>query len=74
MAGRASNTDVKELIKYAKSLGFTWDGKLTGKGHIRLVHRNGFVTMAGTPSRGYWKLKARKDIDRVAGLDSSNAS
>lgn len=67
--GRAklSNRLARDLLKYAEQNGFTWDGKLTGGGHIKLVHANGGkVILPATPGRGNNGQLSRKDIERVA--------
>lgn len=68
--GRAklSNQRTRELVKYAESLGFEWDGKLTGGGHIKLIHpQGGRVILAATPGRKTSPNNSRKDIEREAG-------
>lgn len=64
---KLSNKMARELLKYAEENGFQWDGKLTGGGHIKLVHPNGGrVILAATPGRGNNGHNSRKDIERVA--------
>lgn len=64
---KLSNRTARELLKYAEERGFVWDGKLTGGGHIKLVHPNGGrVILPATPGRGNRGQHSRKDIDREA--------
>jgi predicted RNA binding protein YcfA (HicA-like mRNA interferase family) len=65
---KLSSPAIQELVKYAESKGFTWNGKLSGRGHIILRHPNGGrVVLAGTPSRDPNQMNiSRKTIDREA--------
>lgn len=68
MAGhKLSSKPIRELVAYAESLGFYWNGKLSGRGHIILRHPNGgLVTLAGTPPKGGSMSFSKALIDRVA--------
>lgn len=64
---KLSSQLVRDLVKYAESKGFEWNGTISGNGHIILRHPNGGrVTLGGTPSRGMNGVNQRKDIDREA--------
>lgn len=66
MSDKISNKSVRHLVKYAEALGFVWNGKLTGGGHIILRHPGGGrVTLAATPS-GKSLILSQKDIEREA--------
>jgi hypothetical protein len=68
MADKISNASVRQLVKYAETKGFQWNGKLSGRGHIILKHPGGGrVVLAGTPSRDPNQMNiSRKTIDREA--------
>ena len=56
---KISNKDVRELIVYAKSLGFEWDGTISGGGHVKLTHpAGGRVTLGITIRSGNRNLLA----------------
>jgi hypothetical protein len=64
---KISNKTARELLAYALSKGFTWNGKLTGGGHIMLRHPGGgSVLLAATPGRKTSPQNSIKDIDREA--------
>lgn len=69
--GRAtvSNKEVRSLLEAAYEMGFTWDGKLTGSGHLKLKHpkRRGMVILACTPGKNgeRWKLNCLRDMRAV---------
>lgn len=66
-AVKLSNKQTRELLKYAQDLGFEWDGRLTGSGHVKLKHPNGGrVILSATPGGGNNGQNSRKDIERVA--------
>lgn len=61
---KLSSKPVRELVAYAESKGFYWNGRLTRKGHIILRHPNGgLVVLAGTPPKGSSLALSRARID-----------
>jgi hypothetical protein len=67
MADKISSKPIRELVKYAESLGFTWNGKLSGRGHIILRHpEGGLVVLSGTPPKGSGMEKSRAYITKEA--------
>lgn len=72
---KLSNKMTRELLKYALSKGFTWDGKLTGGGHVKLRHPGGgIVILAATPGRGNNGRNSISDIDKAARGGNSNST
>jgi predicted RNA binding protein YcfA (HicA-like mRNA interferase family) len=60
--------EIQAVVKSARTLGFTWSGRLTGGGHVRLKHENGgIVILPATPSRPSWRKNAEADLRKVAG-------
>lgn len=57
--------EVRELIDYAKKLGFR-DCGVNGSGHIRLQHENGSVTLSRSPSKPTATSNAKAQIKAVA--------
>lgn len=50
---RISNKDVREVVAYAQTLGFEWDGTISGGGHLKLTHpAGGRVTLGITIRSG----------------------
>jgi predicted RNA binding protein YcfA (HicA-like mRNA interferase family) len=72
MKNKLSSPTIRELVKYAESKGFEWNGKFSGRGHIILRHPNGGrVVLAGTPSKDPNQMNiSRKTIDREAARGS----
>lgn len=68
MPHKISSPAIRELVKYAESKGFVWNGGFSGRGHIILRHPNGGrVVLANTPSRDPNQMNiSRKTIDREA--------
>lgn len=68
MADKLSSPVARELVAYAKSKGFAWGGKLSGKGHIILRHPGGGrVTLAATPTAAATHIRlVKRTIDREA--------
>jgi predicted RNA binding protein YcfA (HicA-like mRNA interferase family) len=61
------NKEVREVVKAAVLLGFSWNGGLTGSGHVKLRHRNGgTVIIPATPGAYSWKKNAESDLKKVA--------
>lgn len=59
--------EVREVLNYARSLGFTVQDKLTGKGHIKLVLPNGTgTTVPCTPGKYTWRRNAMAELRRLA--------
>jgi hypothetical protein len=58
--------ETAHLVKVAKGHGFTWDGRLTGKGHLKLRHRNGTLTLSGTPGAYTARRNALTRMKRIA--------
>lgn len=58
--------EVKEVVRYAETLGFRNAG-FTGRMHILLIHPNGGkTTVSGTPSSPTALRNARAQIKRIA--------
>ena len=62
------NKDVREVIKYAESLGFVLVEKLGRTRHIKMQHRgNGAILIIpSTPSAPSWRSNLEADIRRYA--------
>lgn len=59
--------DVRDVVKVAGQQGFSWDGKLTGSGHVKMIHENGGqMVIPATPGRYSWRRNALADIKRIA--------
>lgn len=59
--------EVREVVNYAKSLGFTVHDKITGKGHIKLTLPNGTgTTVPVSPGKYTWRRNAMADLKRLA--------
>jgi predicted RNA binding protein YcfA (HicA-like mRNA interferase family) len=59
--------EVREVVKIAEAEGFSWNGYLTGSGHVKLRHSNGgTVVIPATPSSYSWRRNAEADLVRVA--------
>ena len=60
------NKEVRKLIKTAEKMGFHWDGKYTGTGHIKLRHPKGFVIISQSPTDTQRFAKnALRDMRRI---------
>ena len=51
MGHTISNKNVREQIAYAESLGFQWDGKISGGGHVKMTHPGGGRIVLGITNK-----------------------
>ena len=70
MAKRLSK-ELQAVMALAEELGFEWDGKMSGGGHIKMKHKsNGtMVVLPSTPSRPSWQKNIISEIKRRAKED-----